>query len=147
MIDAHVPDRVNDEEDEIVDRILELSGDGKFQVLLPYSVKAEIEHPHTPAIVKRRAMSLIYTEEVALTEQELAMHSQIREIMRGNAKPGKHDADAYHIVESAKYGRYFITNDQRILQKRGEIADLLQIVIVTPREFLDAYERFASENV
>ena len=35
--------------------------------------------------------------------------------MQRNAQRGKHDADTFHVVESAKYGgRYFVTNDERI---------------------------------
>jgi hypothetical protein len=54
FIDANVLDRKGTAEDEAVDKILELAEDGKFTLLLAYSVKAEIEHPNTPLDVKRR---------------------------------------------------------------------------------------------
>jgi hypothetical protein len=103
LIDAHVLDRTSGLQDAAVDQILELAAGGEITVLLPHSVKTEIEHPNTPEDVKRRAIALIYTEPVQLTPQELALHQKIRNILRGKAKPGKHDRDAYHVVESAKY--------------------------------------------
>jgi len=76
-----------------------------------------------------------------------AQHQKVREIMRGNAKEGKHDMDAYHVVESAKYGRYFVTNDERILRKAKDISALLSIAIVTPSEFLDQCRRAARTSI
>jgi hypothetical protein len=146
LIDAHVLDRTGGPQDTAVDLILELAAAGAMTVLLPHSVKTEIEHPNTPDDVKRRAIELIYTEPVQLTPQELALHQKIRNILRGKAKPGKHDRDAYHVVESAKYGGYFITNDERLLRKAPEIADLLHIEIVTPLAFMNQYERFQKEQ-
>jgi hypothetical protein len=147
FIDAHVLDRTGTPEDELVEQILSLAMDGKFTLLLPYSVKAEIEHPNTPGEVKRRALELIYTEPVTLTAPELETHRKVRELLRGYAKPGKHDQDAFHIVESAKYGGgYFITNDQRILKKQPELTRLVGIAIVTPSEFLDLYQRYEHEE-
>ena len=55
FIDANVLDRTGGPEDGAVNDILRLRDDGAFTVLLPHSVKAEIEHPNTPAEVKRRA--------------------------------------------------------------------------------------------
>ncbi len=51
------------------------------------------------------------------------------------------------MVEAAKYGGYFITRDDRLLKKRSEIARLLGagFVIVTPTEFLEAYNRFKGQ--
>ena len=64
--------------------------------------------------------------------------------MRGNAKPGRHDADAIHIVEAAKHGgRYFITNDVRILSKKEDLSVLVGISVVMPTEFLEAYEEYS----
>lgn len=64
------------------------------------------------------------------------------------AQPGKHERDAYHMVEAAKYGGYFITRDARLLKKRLEVARLLGagFAIVTPPEFLEAYKRFNGQR-
>jgi hypothetical protein len=143
-----VLDRTGGPEDAYVDQILTLAENGQITLLLPHSVKAEIEHPSTPDDVKQRAMSLIYTVPVQLTPEELRLHDRIRGILQGNAKPGKHDCDAFHIVESDKNGGgYFITNDKRIIKKGPEIAPLLQIAIMTPTEFVNVHERFEREGL
>jgi predicted nucleic acid-binding protein len=147
FLDAHVLDRTGGPDDALVDEILVLARSLKISLMLPHSVKAEIEHPNTPAEVKRRALGLIYTERVSLTESERALHRQAREIVRGNARPGKHDRDAFHVVEAEKYGGgYFVTNDARLLKKRAELERVLAIAIVTPTEFLQAYRRFEAER-
>jgi hypothetical protein len=48
FIDANVLDRTGGPEDSAVDTILELHERPAFTLLLPHSVKAEIEHPNTP---------------------------------------------------------------------------------------------------
>jgi hypothetical protein len=123
FIDANVLDRTDGPEAAAVDAILELHqlGDHDFRLALPYSVKAEIAHPHTPAEVKRRAAHLIFSEEVELTGPELKTHEKVRALIQGNSKSGLHDRDAFHLVESAKYGRHFVTNDRRLLRKATEI--------------------------
>jgi predicted nucleic acid-binding protein len=139
FIDANVLDRTGGPEDAAVDSILRLRGESAFTLLLPHSVKAEIAHPKTPAEVKRKAAQLIYSMPVQLTAPELATHQKIRDLIRGNAKPGQHDKDAFHLVESAKYGRYFITNDARLLKKADEIWEALQLKVLKPSEFLSIY--------
>ena len=138
LIDANVLDRTGGPDDAAVDRILELADAGEILVLLPHSVKSEIEHPNTPLEIRHRAAHLIFTEPVNLTPGELAEHARVRAILQGNAQPGAHDRDAYHIVESAKYGGYFITNDKRILSKAADASP--QLAVVTPIEFLEAYD-------
>jgi hypothetical protein len=102
FIDANVLDRTGGPEDAAVDEILRLRDDGAFTVLLPYSVKAEIEHPNTPKEVKERAALLSYSMPVPveeLTPDEAATHDKIRALIQGNAKPGQHSKDAFHLVE------------------------------------------------
>ena len=107
---------------------------------MPYSVKAETDHPNTPRDVQRRAAMLLHSLPVQLTEPERATHDRVRAMLQGNAFPGKHAADAFHLVESAKYGgRYFITNDGRLLDKTQEIWAALLIQVVNPSAFLAAY--------
>jgi hypothetical protein len=139
FIDANVLDRTGGPEDAAVDEILHLRDESAFTVLLPHSVKSEIEHPNTPAEVKRRAAGFIYSMPVQLTAPEMATHDKIRALIQGNAKPGQHARDAYHLVESAKYGRHFITNDARLLKKADDIWKMLQLRVLKPSEFLDAY--------
>jgi predicted nucleic acid-binding protein len=148
LIDANVLDRVGGPEDTVVDQVLTLHEDGKILLMLPHSVKAEIEHPNTPPEVKRRALALIYTKSVSLTPAEVERHQKVRKLVRGNARAGRHDRDAYHMVGAAKYGGYFITRDERLIRKRSEIAGLLGqgFAIVTPTEFLEIYERLEEQR-
>ena len=147
FIDANILDRTGGAEDSAVDTILQLRGKCAFTLLLPYSVKAEIDHPKTPDEVKRKASQLIYSMPVQLTPPELARHQTIRDFIRGKAKPGQHDSDAFHLVESAKYGgRYFITNDGRLLKKAPEIWKMLQLKVTKPSEFLAIYLTHAASQ-
>lgn len=145
LIDAHVLDRTGGPEDAVVDEILALADDGKFCVMLPYSVQSEIQHPNTPKDVKQRAAELLFTGRVQLTADEGEQHRKVREILQGDAKPGKHDSDAFHVVEASKYGGYFITNDQRILRKASAIRHVVSIEIVTPTKFLEMYRECERE--
>jgi hypothetical protein len=138
FIDANVLDRTGGPEDAAVSEILRIRA-GEFLLLLPHSVKAEIAHPNTPADVKKRSMEFVYSEPVGLTPDELAKLDRTRVLIRGNAKAGQHDKDAFHLVESAKYGRHFITSDGRLLKKAGEIWKALQLKVLRPSEFLAAY--------
>ncbi len=143
FIDANVLDRTSGPEILAVDEILQLRDEGAITVLLPYSVKAEIEHPNTPAEVKRRAEGFSFSIPVELTAEELATHDKIRVLIQGNAKPGQHAKDAFHLVESAKYGgRFFITNDEHLLKRADEIGNMLpHLRVLKPTGFLEAYHQ------
>jgi hypothetical protein len=149
FIDANFLDRTGGHEDAAVDEILRLNDESAFTLLLPHSVRAEIEHPNTPGDVKRRAQRFIYSMPVTrLTAPELKTHDEIRNLIQGNARPGQHDKDAFHLVERAKYGgRFFITNDGRLLKKVAEIWEMLRpLRVVKPSEFLAAYAAHAERG-
>jgi len=148
FVDGNVLQPNGGAEDKAVEEILRLrEGGADFVLLLPYSVKAEIAHPNTPPEVKRRAAQFVYSVPVQLTPPELAKHDRIRDLIRGNAQPGQHDRDAFHLVESAKYGgRHFITSDTRLLKKADEIWRILQLKVLTPTEFLAAYVTHAKKD-
>ena len=146
FIDANFLDRTGGPEDAAVDTILRLHGEGAITLLFPYSVKAEIEHPNTPADVTCKAEQFLYTNKTELTPPECATHDEIRTLIQGNAQPGQHDKDAFHLVESDKYGgRFFITKDRRLLKKAGKISEKLphHLMVVRPSDFLAAYLRHA----
>jgi len=92
FIDANFFDCTRTDEDAAVDQILKWADDldEDLSLLLPYSVKAEIEHPNTPPEVKRKATQLIYSCEVELTAPERATHAKIAALIQGNAKAGQH---------------------------------------------------------
>lgn len=151
LIDANFFDRTGEQEEiAAVDEILRLRSNEEdaFTLILPYSVKAEIEHPNTPDDVKLTAAEFLYTQEVELTMPEWETHEKIRVLIQGNAKPGQHDKDAFHLVESHKYGgRYFITKDRRLLNKANEISVMLpNLMVVKPSAFLAAYRAQAKNR-
>ena len=140
FIDANVLDRTGGPEDAAVAEILRLQGERAFTILLPHSVQAEIAHPNTPAEVKRRAEGFVFSLPVELTAPERATHDRIQTLIQGNSKPGQHAKDAFHLVESARYGgRHFITNDARLLKKADEISGMLQLRVLKPSEFLESH--------
>jgi hypothetical protein len=57
--------------------------------------------------------------------------------LRGNAKPGKHEVDADHLFQAAKYSRYFITHDDRIIKRAGRLGEVLppSLTVVTLADF------------
>ena len=148
FIDANVLNRLGDGHDDAVDEMLSLYERSEITLLLPHSVKAEIEHPRTPPEVKARAMGIIFTEPVTLTPNEVELHRRVRDLVRGNARPGRHDRDAYHVVEANKYGGgHFVTRDGRLLEKGPEISTLLgTIEVVSPTDFVRLYHDFAASG-
>ena len=147
VIDANILDRLEDGHDEAVDAMLALYRGNMVSFQLPYSVKAEIDHPHTPTEVKERAREFIFTETVTLTANEHALHAEVRELIRGNAAPGQHDQDSFHLFEAEKYGGgYFVTRDRRLLRKRAEIERLLGLIVLAPTEFMSVYQEFEADE-
>jgi len=77
LIDANVLHTTGGPEGAALDEIQKLHHNGAFPLLLPHSVKAEIEHPNTPAEVKRKAARFIYSRPVQLTAPERATHTSV----------------------------------------------------------------------
>ena len=143
LIDAHILDRsIGAANVAAVERILELTRSTQLMVLLPCSVKHELDRPETPADVRRRATDLIYSLKLDLTPGEARLHREARAILQGNAKPGKHAMDAFHLVEAAKWGSFFVTLDGRIIKKAAEIRAVLPgLWIVNPVELLAIFDQ------
>jgi hypothetical protein len=75
----------------------------------------------------------------------MSTRRRVGTIMRGNAEPGKHAADASHLLEAAETGCcYFITEDARILKKRAELATALPptLQIVPLVEFFEIFDDY-----
>lgn len=142
LFDANAFDQSSSE----VDRLLALKANGKINLIAPSGVRTETQHPHTPAAVREIVSAQIFSLPVELNSSERQLLNQIRGILQGNASPLKHDADARHIFDAAKYGGgYFITHDQRINQtKRRELETVLptSLWIVTLSEFLGIYDHY-----
>jgi len=115
-------------------------------LLVPKRVRAEIENSNTPAHVKEAALPQVFTISVELTPDEQRRKCVITAELQGNAKPGKHGAVADHLFEPAKYGGFFITEDDRILKRAGRLSEVLppSLTVVTLSDFLailDDWER------
>jgi hypothetical protein len=148
FIDANVRDDTGGPEAVAANTILQLHQreDNDFTLLYTNSVRAEIGHPHTPADVKRRAACMIYSETVELIGAEKQKQELVRALIQGNSKPGQHDRDVLHLVQSARYGRHFITNDVRLLKKAPEIWRILQLKVLRPSEWLAAYKAHSANR-
>jgi hypothetical protein len=147
-IDANALDRDGSARDDLVDRLLGLSSAGTINLIVPKRVREEIQHPRTPAHVQEAALSRLFTIPVGLNSDEQRRKRVIEQELQGNARPGKHMADADHLFEAAKYGGYFITHDQRILTKAGRLGEVLppSLTVVTLEEFLVIFDDYAARD-
>lgn len=146
-LDANAVDRDGTSRDSLVDRLLALRAATKINLVVPGSVRAEVQHPRTPLDVKSAVLGEIYSLPVGKTAGEHDTLRKVQALLRGNASSGKHDDDAFHLCEAAKYGGgYFITHDGRMLRKRDDLRSLLgpSLCIVTLQEFLEIYDDFAA---
>lgn len=127
-----------------VDRLLSLWRNGDINLIVPHSVLAEFQSPGTPAAIREEAASAIFTIQTALTGDELRTRRIIEQELQGNARPGRHAADAQHLAEAAKYGGYFITHDERILRRSGNLRDVLgrSLQVVNLAQFLEICDEF-----
>ena len=126
-------------ENEAAQQIRDLGNQDQVNLILAHSNQKEVDHPNTPADVKREAAGMIFTIETSLTPGEVARKVQIHAVLTGNGKAEKYAADAAHVFESGKYGGYFITTDQRILDKREELRHLSPPTILKPSEWLKVF--------
>ena len=137
FIDANILDDVADGEDESVNRLVEMNRNGEINIHLPWSVQSELDHPNTPAHVRRAAAEFLYSTRVQLTAPELANVTKLVEITKGDANAKNIEADLFHVAEAGKYGAgYFVTRDKRLLARAGKIAEFLGVSVVTPSVFL-----------
>lgn len=145
-IDANALDKDGTARDASVDRVLELREAGKIRFVIPAGVRHEIEHPRTPQSVKDAVLAEIFTIPTGLNPQEQEFRRKLAAALQGNATPGKHAADAYHLAEAAKYGGYFITHDERILKKSGDLQNLLppSLQVVSLERFLEIFDDYQS---
>ncbi len=143
--DANFLDRNGSDRDRLVDRFLSLAEAGKLKVTVAGSVRREIEHPHTPREVRDVALPHTFAHQAGLNASQHISRIRVRAILRGDARAGKHDADAGHLSETAETGcAYFITHDGRMLRKRDDLHASLPPTfrIVTLAEFLAIVDRF-----
>ena len=137
LIDGNILNEVADGQDDAVGEIVRLAEQGEISIILPYSVREEAKHLNSPEHVRRAADLFIFSEPVSLTEGEQKQYRALVDVAKGDAKEENIAPDLFHVCEAAKYGGYFITRDKRLLARSHIVADILQIEIVTPSEFLE----------
>jgi hypothetical protein len=142
MLDANLLDEVVSGTCAAVNRMMELydSGDD-INIVLPYSVRDELNRPATPAAVRTAANRFIYSIRVQLTPPEIANRDRLIEEARGNSKKKNVERDLNHIFEAGKHGGgQFVTRDDWLLRKAERIWDLAQVEVVTPEQFVEKAE-------
>jgi len=137
FIDSCAFDPKYSPEDQASQEIFQRSEKNEFILIIAHSNQKEIDHPNTPEWVKREANKLIYSIPTGLTNGEIKQKAEILRILAGNGKPEKMTNDAEHVFEASKYGRYFITTDKRILNKKNQLENVCSVIILKPSEFLE----------
>jgi hypothetical protein len=119
-----------------------------LHLILPHGVWDELHRTGTPALKLSAANDMIFTIKTDLTTDEQRRRQVIKTALQGNAKPGKHDADAEHLAEAAKYGGYFVTHDERILERSPALRDALgpALQVVTLADLLAIYDGFRAPS-
>jgi hypothetical protein len=145
-IDANALNCDGSTHDGLVDRLLGLSSAGTIRLLVPKRVREEISDPRTPTHIQVAALPQIFSIGVGLKSDEQRRHRMITRALQGNARPGKHEADADHLFEAAKYSGYFITHDDRILTRAGRLHEVLppSLTVVTLADFLAIFDDYAT---
>ncbi|OGW83823.1 MAG: hypothetical protein A3C47_01135 [Omnitrophica bacterium RIFCSPHIGHO2_02_FULL_51_18] len=126
----------NTPESECFLEILDWHKQERIRLWVACSVEEEIDHPHTPLLVKKLGLSIpFYTREMRLNTQEMKVLERIKEILAGNGCPVKVERDARHIFEARKYSAPFITLDKGILKKAIELKTVCHVHIFNPCEY------------
>jgi hypothetical protein len=143
-IDANALNRDGSAYDALVDRLLALYAAERVRLIVPKGVRGEILDPRTPAHIRVAAVPMLFSYSVGLNSEEQRKRRLIEQELQGNAAPGKHSADADHLFEAAKYCQYFITHDQRILSKAGNLLDVLppSLNVLTLADFLEIFDDY-----
>lgn len=129
-LDANALDRDGGARDALVDGFLALVAEGRVRAFLPSGVAAEMRDPRAPAAVRAAAAALSSpaprAPERAPGAQRHIDRIRVRAVMRGDGRPGKHDADAGHLSEAAEAGcDHFLTGDGKILRRRDALRPML----------------------
>jgi hypothetical protein len=149
-LDANALDRNGTQRDQLVDRFHALASDGTLTVVLGGGVRGEVQHPQTPADVKGALLPQIFNLRPGLNASQRTDRARVLAILQGNARPGKHAADASHLSEAAETGcGYFVTHDKRMLDRRRELHAVLppSLNIVSLEEFFEILHRYAGARI
>ena len=142
-LDANAFDRIAPGQDDLARAFGRLLTEGRLRLVVPAGVAAEVAHPNAPAelrVVLQAAAPLSRPRPTARQEID---RIRIRAMLRGNGRPGKHDADAAHLSDAADAGcRFFVTADGKILRRRDTLAAGLPVGlrVVTLAELVAAFD-------
>lgn len=140
-VDANALDRDGSPRDAMVEALLAAASDGRLRMFIPDGVAAEMRHARAPAAMRALAEAASPPRSVPLTPRQHIDRIRVRAVMRGDGRPGKHDADASHLSSAAEAGcAIFLTRDGKILRKRDILRGALPpgFRIATPEEFMAA---------
>jgi hypothetical protein len=143
--DANALDLHGTDRDRLVGRFCQLTAARVLNIVVAGGVREEVQHPRTPANVKASVLPQIFNLRPGLNTSQRSQRRTVLEIIQGNARPGKHTADASHLSEAAETGcAYFITEDRRILNKRRALRSVLppSLTIVTLDEFFVIFDHY-----
>lgn len=147
--DANALDYTGGAADPLVDRFRKLSSERKLRMVIAAGIRNEVQNPRTPQSVQQVMLPQIFNLRPGLNRSQQDCRFKVRLILQGNSAPGKHAADASHISEAAETGcAYFITNDKRILRKRGDLERVLPptLTIVDLNEFFEIFDAYEAEG-
>jgi hypothetical protein len=128
------------DDDNDANRVLALRNSGMVSFVIAKSVKDEVDHPNTPPEAKAKASGMLFTFPVRPSADEERKRLLVEKIIIGNGKPATYLPDASHVLEAGLHHGYFITNDDRILGKKGKLKEACGVRIVSPIEWLTLYE-------
>ena len=139
-VDANALDLDGSGRDALVARLRHLAAAGRLRLFVPGGVAAEMRHPHAPEAVRAAPEAAApLPAHRPLSARQHIDRIRVRAVMRGDGRPGKHDADAAHLSEAAEAGcRAFLTRDGKILRKRDILRGALPpaLRILTLEDFL-----------
>ncbi len=126
--------------------IFQLHEANEILLQIPYPAEKEINHPHTPEWVKKKALEFVYTIETSLTFEEKKLLAIIEAILSNGGKIDNIKNDARNIFEAQKDSASFITTDKRLLGKQVALKEACSIALYLPSEFLAYFKRKKKEE-
>ena len=146
-LDANALDPDGGRRDALIERFRSLVAAGVIRVVTTEGVGVELAHPHTPEAARAAVPAEPPAVRPAMTAARHIDRIRVRAILRGDARAGKHDADAANLSDAMEAGcAVFITRDKRLLRKRGALRAHLPHMprIVDLPEFFASLDRCGS---
>ncbi|HOW50759.1 MAG TPA: PIN domain-containing protein [bacterium] len=117
-------------EAEAVVAILARCEKGTYKFLLSDAVIYEIANMPDP--IKRMKVEQI----LALADDIISVDEKVAALAGKLEKQGIHGMDALHLASADRRCDVFITTDQAILKKSGELSSILSLTIMNPMNFV-----------